>query len=102
MKDLTPDSTPPPDCALADENDEQLDRSARAGHTPPVKSIRLLRLRQVMQQTRLKKTKLYELQKRGSFPTRIQITSNSVGRVEEEANAWIAGRVAASKPPRIK
>jgi len=55
-----------------------------------------------MQQTGLKKTTLYELQKEGSFPMRIQITSNSVGWIEEEVNAWIAGRMAASKPLRIK
>jgi hypothetical protein len=29
-------------------------------------------------------------------------TSNSVGWIEEEVNTWIAGRVAASKPLRIK
>ena len=55
-----------------------------------------------MQQTGLKKTKLYELQKEGAFPMRIQITSNSVGWVEEEVNAWIAEKVAASKPLRCK
>ena len=64
--------------------------------------LHLLRLPQIMQQTGLKKTKLYELQKRGSFPMRIQITSNSVGWIEEEVNVWIAGRVAASKPLRIR
>jgi predicted DNA-binding transcriptional regulator AlpA len=51
-----------------------------------------LRLRQVMQQTGLKKTKLYELQKEGAFPMRIQVTSHSVGWIEEEVNAWIAGK----------
>jgi predicted DNA-binding transcriptional regulator AlpA len=33
---------------------------------------------------------------------RIQITSHSVGWIEEEVNAWIAGRVAASEPLRRK
>jgi predicted DNA-binding transcriptional regulator AlpA len=55
-----------------------------------------------MQQTGLKKTKLYELQKERAFPMRIQITSHSVGWIEEEVNAWIAGRVAASEPLRSK
>jgi predicted DNA-binding transcriptional regulator AlpA len=41
-----------------------------------------------MQQTGLRKTTLYELQKEGSFPMRIQVTSNSVGWIEEEVNAW--------------
>jgi predicted DNA-binding transcriptional regulator AlpA len=51
-----------------------------------------------MKQTGLKKTKLYELQKEGAFPMRIQITSNSVGWIEEEVNALIADRITASKP----
>lgn len=94
-KDLTTDSTPLPDWSLSNETDERLDRSSvRTGHLPSVKSMRQLRLPQVMQQTGLKKTMLYELQKGGSFPMRIQITSNSVG--------WIAGRVAAGKPLRIR
>jgi prophage regulatory protein len=102
-KDLTTDSTQPSDWTLSKETDERLDRSSvRTGHMPPAKLMRLLRLPQVMQQTGLKKTKLYELQKEGSFPMRIQITPNSVGWVEEEVNAWIAGRVAASKPLRIR
>ena len=70
--------------------------------TPRTRSIRLLRLPQVMQQTGLKKTKLYELQKNGDFPMRIQVTSNSVGWIEEEVNAWIAARVAASEPLHSK
>jgi|SRR5580692_3302536 prophage regulatory protein len=102
-KDLTTDSTQPSDWTLSKETDERLDRSSvRAGHMPPAKPMRLLRLPQVMQQTGLKKTKLYALQKEGSFPMRTQITPNSVGWVEEEVNAWIAGRVAASKPLSIK
>ena len=62
----------------------------------------MLRLPQVMQQTGLKKTKLYEFQKEGAFPMRIQITSHSVDWIEEEVNAWIAGRVAVSEPLRRK
>jgi prophage regulatory protein len=100
---FTPDSTFKSIATPASQNETEVrrDRQAPAG-TPRVSSIRLLRLPQVMQQTGLKKTKLYELQKRGSFPMRIQITSNSVGWIEEEVNVWIAGRVAASKPLRIK
>ena len=49
--------------------------------------MRLLRLKQVMQQTGLGKTKHYELQKEGALPMRIQITSNSVGWIAEEVSA---------------
>jgi prophage regulatory protein len=101
---VTRDPTSPRSCAQAarNEKDGRSDSRMRGGDMPRVKSMRLLRLPQVMQQTGLKKTTLYELQKEGSFPMRIQITSNSVGWIEEEVNAWIAGRMAASKPLRIK
>jgi prophage regulatory protein len=100
---FTPNSIFKSILAPASQNETEVrpDQQALA-RTPRVSSIRLLRLPQVMHQTGLKKTNLYELQKRGSFPMRIQITSNSVGWVEEEVNAWIAGRAAASKPLRIK
>ena len=91
---LTPYSNPPTDCTSASRNDNVApsDRLGHGGHTPRVKPLRLLRLRQVMQQTGLKKTKLYELQKEGAFPMRIQITSTAVGWVEEVIDAWIAGK----------
>jgi prophage regulatory protein len=44
--------------------------------------------------TGLGRTKVYELQAAGQFPMRVQITSHSVGWVEEEVQAWIAQRVA--------
>lgn len=87
--DLTPDSTPPPDCASPNqrENDAPPNRPGGDEHTPRVGPMRLLRLKQVMQQTGLGKTKHYELQKEGALPMRIQITSNSVGWIAEEVSA---------------
>jgi len=101
--DFTPDSGPQSTCAPANhsECELRLDRPAPAG-THRTSSMRLLRLPQVIHRTGLKKTTLYELQKDGAFPMRIQITPHSVGWVEEEVNAWIAGRVAASKRLRQK
>jgi prophage regulatory protein len=58
--------------------------------------IRMLRLAQVIDITGLGKTKIYELQSEGSFPMRVQITAHSVGWIEEEVQAWLARRVAAS------
>ena len=103
QNDFTPDSTSQKVCAPANQNECELRlvRPALTG-THRTSSMRLLRLPQVIHRTGLKKTTLYQLQKDGAFPMRIQITSNSVGWVEEEINAWIAGRVAASKPLRIK
>ena len=101
--DFTPDSTSKSISAPANQNESEMrpDQEASA-RTPRFSSIRLLRLPEVIQQTGLKKTTLYDLQKEGVFPMRIQITANSVGWIEEEVNSWIAGRVAASKPLRIK
>ncbi|HWZ63600.1 MAG TPA: AlpA family phage regulatory protein [Steroidobacteraceae bacterium] len=57
--------------------------------------IRILRLARVLDVTGLGKTKLYELQAAGHFPMRVQITSHSVGWVEQEVQTWLAHRVAA-------
>ena len=84
------------------ERNELVDPPVRDPRFPNGNSVRMLRLPQVMQQTGLKKTKLYELQAKGIFPMRIQITSNSVGWIEEDIQRWIAGRIAASKPLRTK
>jgi prophage regulatory protein len=59
-------------------------------------AIRILRLAQVIDITGLGKTKIYELQSEGNFPMRVQITAHSVGWIEEEVQAWLAKRVAAS------
>ena len=58
--------------------------------------IRILRLGQVLDVTGLGKTKIYELQSEGNFPTRVQITAHSVGWIEEDVQAWLAKRVAIS------
>jgi prophage regulatory protein len=71
--------------------------------TPPVARtgpIRILRLAQVIQATGLGKTKIYELQAAGDFPLRVQITSHSVGWVEEEIQNWLAHRIASRTSPR--
>jgi prophage regulatory protein len=62
-----------------------------------MQSTRLLRLPQVIDRTGIRKTKLYELQKDGLFPMRIQITTHAVGWVEDEIETWIAERIAASR-----
>ena len=58
--------------------------------------IRMLRLAQVIDLTGLGKTKIYELQGEGRFPMRVKITAHAVGWVEDEVQAWLAQRVAAS------
>src|SRR5262249_22491664 len=56
--------------------------------------IRILRLKQVLDLTGLKKTSIYDLQSTGRFPLRVQITAHSVGWIEEEIQSWLAQRVA--------
>jgi hypothetical protein len=50
----------------------------------------------------LGKTKIYELQSQGSFPMRVQITSHSVGWVEQEVQAWLTKRAATRAPLTTK
>jgi prophage regulatory protein len=57
------------------------------------RSIRMLRLPQVIDATGLGKTKIYELQGQGDFPMRVKITAHSVAWVEEEVQAWLAARI---------
>ena len=92
------------DCGRGErsESDGRPDSTMRDQNFSRGTSLRILRLPQIMQQTGLKKTKLYELQAEGTFPNRIQITSYAVGWIAEEVQTWIARRVAASKPSRIK
>jgi prophage regulatory protein len=60
--------------------------------------IRIVRLAQVIDMTGLGKTKIYELQAQGRFPMSVRITAHSVGWVEQEVQAWLAGRLAERKP----
>ena len=60
---------------------------------PSPRSIRMLRLPQVMDATGLGKTKIYELQGQGDFPMRVKITAHSVAWVEEEVQAWLEARI---------
>lgn len=55
-------------------------------------SMRMLRLRRVLEMTGLGKTTIYGLQAKGAFPMRVQLTVHSVGWVEEEVLAWLAQR----------
>jgi prophage regulatory protein len=50
--------------------------------------------------TGLSKSKIYELQAQGRFPTSVRITEHSVGWVEQEVQAWLTGRLAERKSGR--
>ncbi len=69
--------------------------SGDASHNAP---IRMLRLAQVATMTGLSKAKVYELQRLGDFPQRVQLTAGRVAWVEAEVQAWLAARIAANTP----
>lgn len=64
--------------------------------------IRMLRLAQVATMTGLSKAKVYELQSRGDFPQRVQLTAGRVAWVEADVQAWLAARIAANTPLTLR
>jgi prophage regulatory protein len=54
--------------------------------------MRLLRLAQVCELTGLSRMTIYRLERRGEFPSRRQISSNSVAWVDQDVLAWIEAR----------
>lgn len=60
--------------------------------------IRMLRVSQVLAITGLSKTKIYDLQNKGDFPMRVQLSPRRVAWVEAEVQAWLEARVASNVP----
>jgi prophage regulatory protein len=46
----------------------------------------------VCERTGLSRSTLWRLERRGAFPPHRQISTNAVGWLEEEVNAWIRSR----------
>lgn len=61
-------------------------------HAPP---IRFLRLSQVIDRVGLRKSQIYDLEKRGQFPRRVPIHGRATGWVEEEVTAFQLARIQA-------
>jgi prophage regulatory protein len=61
-------------------------------------TTRLLRRRQVEALTGLKRSTIYQRLAEGTFPKQIHLGPRSVGWLASEVNAWIAERVAESRP----
>jgi prophage regulatory protein len=62
-----------------------------------VKSARLIRLPEVMRQTGLARSSIYDGIRAGTFPKPVQLCGRNVAWVESEAQNWIADRIAASR-----
>lgn len=60
---------------------------------PESSDERLLRLSQVEARTGLKKSSIYELQRRGEFPRSVKLSRRAVCWPESAVNAWIADRI---------
>lgn len=56
---------------------------------------RILRLKDVKNQTGLGRSSIYSYAQQGLFPKPVKIGARSVGWVEAEVQEWIAARVAA-------
>lgn len=57
----------------------------------------LLRLRDVEAKTALRKSKIYQMVKEGSFPAPIAVTTKTRAWVGSEVTGWIYDRIAASR-----
>ena len=59
--------------------------------------LTVLRRRQVEARTGLGRSAIYALIANGQFPTPIRLSAHTVGWLEHEIDAWIAGRTQASR-----
>ena len=61
------------------------------------KSLRFIRLPEVLEKTGLKTTRIHELETAGKFPRRVKISDRASGWLEHEVNKWMEQRIAASR-----
>lgn len=59
--------------------------------------MRVLRIDEVMSRTGLRRTAIYELEARGAFPQRVNLTARAVGWVESAVECWLLDRIGASR-----
>jgi prophage regulatory protein len=58
-----------------------------------------LRLAQVLKETGLSKSTVYDLVKKGDFPSSIRLADKAVGWIDTEVKAWQEDRIKASRNP---
>ena len=66
----------------------------------PEKPQRLIRIRETEARTGLKRTSIYQRERRGEFPKRVALSPYAFAHVEAEVDAWIAARMAARQEPQ--
>lgn len=57
----------------------------------------LMRLHDVEAKTALRKSKIYQMVKEGSFPAPIALTTKSKAWIGSEVNGWVRDKIAASR-----
>lgn len=57
--------------------------------------VRFLRLAQVLDRVGLRKSQIYDLERRGEFPRRVPICGRATGWVEDEVTAFQLARIKA-------
>ena len=54
--------------------------------------MKILKLKDVVRMTSIGKVTIWRLEQRGDFPTKIVLSPNRVGWLENEVSDWIASR----------
>ena len=54
--------------------------------------MKILKLKEVVYLTGLSRVTIWRLEQRGDFPTKIVLSPNRVGWLEDEVSDWIASR----------
>jgi len=70
--------------------------------TTTAQQPRLIRYREVMSQTGLSRSYLYELTKNGEFPASVKLSERSSAWIESEVQQWINGRIEAARANRVE
>ena len=60
-------------------------------------SKRLIRLPEVESKTGYRRSTIYRLAQEGKFPTPVALGARASAWIEDEINAWIEGRIEASR-----
>ena len=58
---------------------------------------KIIRLKDVMNQTGLARSSIYRLMNEGNFPQSIKLSARSVGWLEADITSWIEGRIVSDR-----
>ena len=72
-------------------------QAAPKSGTVEIKPVRLIRLPEVMRQTGLARSSIYDGIRDSKFPKPVPLCGRNVGFIEAEIQQWIAERIAASR-----